>query len=255
MAEKELKTFLLPAADEKRVLSREMIVNLPPVVKHWLVRSNVINREIIRTSFVQQKGEMRTAPDGRWMPFTAEQWVRTEKPGFFWLADVEAAPGVHLAGRDKYEDGKGHMLIKLLSLIPIADARGNTIDQGSLVRYLAEIIWCPSAAVSELVQWEPIDATRAKAVMTYGGITATGIFTFDAQGDVVSFEARRYYDRKGGATLEDWFISIDTSSYREFEGVRVAARSTVTWKVKDGDFTWFRLEVTDMKYNTMMNKI
>jgi|GEM_PF-3451583 len=32
------------------------------------------------------------------------------------IADVKAAPGIHIAGRDKYENGKGQMLIKLFSL-------------------------------------------------------------------------------------------------------------------------------------------
>ncbi len=91
--------------------------------------------------------------------------------------------------------------------------------------------------------------------MTYGGITAAGIFTFDTRGDVVSFEARRYYDRKGGATLEDWLISLDPGGFQAFEGVRVAARSTATWKMKDCDFTWLRLEIADISYNTMRNGI
>ncbi|MDP4227768.1 MAG: hypothetical protein Q8910_15505 [Bacteroidota bacterium] len=67
---------------------------------------------------------------------------------------------------------------------------------------------------------------------------------------MVSFEAKRYYDRKGGATLEDWFIQIEKNAYREFEGVRIPARSTVTWKLKEGDFTWFKVDIRDIKYNT-----
>jgi hypothetical protein len=65
----------------------------------------------------------------------AEQWFKTEEPGFIWVAKVKFAPGIHLAARDKYEDGRGQMIIKLLSLIPVSRAEGKEIDQGAMVRY------------------------------------------------------------------------------------------------------------------------
>lgn len=249
MVKNELETFVTPAISEKKVVTKEMLSGLPPLVQKWLERSNVTGKEIIYRVHLKQIGEMRTAPDSKWMPVEAEQWFKTEKPGFIWVADVKFAPGIHLAGRDKYENGKGNMFIKILSLIPVADAKGTEIDQGAMVRYLAEIVWFPSAALNDYIQWEQIDSTTAKATMTYGGITASGLFKFDAYGNVISFEAKRYYDRKGRATLEDWFIQIEPNSYKEFEGVRIPAKSTVTWKLKEGDFTWYKLEIADIHYN------
>lgn len=249
IAKNELETFVAPAISEKKVVTKEVLIGFPLIVQKWLEHSNVIGKEIIYSVYLKQIGEMRTAPEANWMPFEAGQWFKTEKPGFIWIADVKFAMGIHLAVRDKYENGKGAMLIKLLSLIPIADAKGKEIDQGAMVRYLAEIIWFPSAALNDCIQWEQIDSTTAKATMTYGGITASGLFKFDANGDVISFEARRYYDRKGGATLEDWLIQIEPNSYKEFEGVRIPARSTVTWKLKEGDFTWYKIEIADIHYN------
>lgn len=249
MAKNELETFVTPVTSEKKVVTKEMLSGLPPIVQKWLERSNVIGKEIIYSVHLKQIGEMRTTLDGKWMPVKAEQWFKTEKPAFIWVADVKAAPGIHIAGRDKYENGEGHMLIKLLSLLTVADAKGKETDQGTMLRNLAEIVWFPSAALNDYIQWEQIDSTTAKATMTYGGITASGLFKFDANGDVVSFEAKRYYNRKGGATLEDWFIQIEPNSYKEFEGVRIPAMSAVTWKLKEGDFTWYKLEITDIHYN------
>jgi len=72
-----------------------------------------------------------------------------------------------------------------------------------MVRYLAEIVWFLSAALNDYIHWEQIDSTTAKATMTYGRITSSGLFKFDMDVNAISFEAKRYYDRKGGATLED----------------------------------------------------
>jgi len=253
MVRNELKTFLYSATSEKMVVTGEMITDLPLVVQKWLEHSNVIGKEFTQTVYLKQKGEMRTTPDGKWMPFKAEQWFTTQKPSFIWLADVKAVPGISLAGRDKYENGKGHMLIKLLSLIPVVDAKGKEIDQGTMVRYLSEIVWFPSAVLNNYVQWEQVDSTTAKATMTYGGITASGFYKFDENGDVVSFEAKRYYDRKGGATLEDWFIQIEPNGFKGYEGVRIPTKAAVTWKLKEGDFTWLNLEISEIHYNKIIN--
>ncbi len=249
ISKNELKIFVAPATSKKKVVTKEMLNGLPPIVQKWLERSNVIGKEVIYSVYLKQIGEMRTTFDGKWMPVKAEQWFKTEKPGFIWIADVKAAPGIHLTGKDKYENGKGHMLIKLLSLITVADTKGKEIDQGTMVRYLAEIVWFPSAALNDYIQWKQIDSTTVKATMTYSGITASGLFKFDANGDVVSFEAKRYYDRKGGTTLEDWFIQIEPNNYKEFEGIRIPIRSIVTWKLKEGNFTWYKLEITNIHYN------
>jgi hypothetical protein len=141
------------------------------------------------------------------------------------------------------------MLIKLFSLFPVADSKGKETDQGTLLRYLAETVWFPSAALNNYIAWEEVDSTTAKATMSYKGTTASGVFKFNTDGDVVSFKTLRYYDRKEGSTLEEWLISIPENSYKEFEGIRIPAKSTVTWKLKTGDFTWYKLEVTDVEYN------
>jgi hypothetical protein len=244
-----LKAFHPTLPAEKTVLTKDMTVALPPVVQRWLERSNAIGATMIHTVHLQQKGEMRTAPEGKWMPVTAEQYFTVNPPGFIWVADMEATASIHLVARDKYQDGKGHMLIKALSLFPVADAQGPTIDQGSMLRYLAEMIWFPTSVFSDYIQWEQIDALTAKATMRYGGIEASGIFTFTPEGDVSGFDALRYYDRKTGATLEKWHIENTPNSIRAFGGIRIPTKSTVTWQLDSGDFSWFRMEISDVTYN------
>lgn len=247
--QRELSSFLQVATPAEEVLTHDMLAGLPPVVQRWLERSNTIGKPLARSVHLRQKGEMRTAPGGKWMSMDAEQYFTIHQPGFFWTADVEAAPYLHLTARDKYQEGKGHMLIKFLSLFPVADARGPEIDQGTLLRYLAEIIWFPSAALQPYLHWEPVDSLSARATMRYGEVEASGVFMFTPEGDMVSFDTRRYYDRKGGATLEKWHIQAEPAGFRDFEDIRVPARSTVTWQLDTGDFTWLRLEITDLEYN------
>jgi hypothetical protein len=249
MVDRELESLLAVPASEKRVLTGEMISGVPPAVRKWLERSNVVGKEIARTVQLRQTGQMRSEPGGRWMAVDANQWFITGKPGFLWKADVAAAPGISMVGRDKYVDGKGFLLIKALGWFAVADAKGPDVDQGTMLRYLAEICWFPAAALDDCIRWREIDSLSAEATMSYAGVTASGIFRFDGSGDLKGFEARRYYHRETGSTLEDWVVQIEPEGYTEFEGVRVPARSAVTWRLKDGDFTWFKLQITDIRYN------
>ncbi|PRY10180.1 hypothetical protein CLV24_11597 [Pontibacter ummariensis] len=249
MVAAEVRAFYQPVPQKQEVLTEGMLLRLPPAVQKWLQRSSVVGQESIQAVQLKQTGEMRTKPNGAWMPVNAEQYVTVDTPGFLWVADVKAAPYLHLYGRDKYEEGRGHMLIKLLALFSVADAKGPETDQGSLLRYLAEMVWYPTAALCRYISWEGIDATTAKATMRYGAITAAGVFKFTEEGDVKSFQAQRYYSRKGGATLESWHVAIEGNSFRSFQGIRVPTRAAVTWQLLTGDFTWYRLQISDIAYN------
>jgi hypothetical protein len=248
MVRKE-RTSFLQVGNNRVPVTEDLIKPLPPLVQSWLRRSGVVGKPMNRTAYLKQKGEMRTAPDKGWKPFTAEQYFTLSQPAFLWTAKMQLSPFLSVVARDKYYGGKGNMLVKAASLITIADSRGATIDQGSLLRYLAEITWFPSAALSPYIKWEAVDDTSVKATITYGGISASGVLGIDAHGDVTGFTAMRYYERKEGPTLESWCIRIDKDGYRQLNGLRIPAKSTVTWKLKEGDFTWMRVEVTELEGN------
>ncbi|KUO49818.1 MAG: hypothetical protein APF76_00815 [Desulfitibacter sp. BRH_c19] len=245
--EKEVEDFFSKVENKGEIVTKGDIVGLPQNVQKWLECSGIIGKERITAVRLKQKADMRLEKDKSWMPVQAEQYFTSEEPGFIWKANIKAAPLIHIVGRDKYEGGKGNMLIKVLSLFTVADSEGKETDQGTLLRYLAETIWFPSAALNEYLTWEEIDADNAKATMTYGEITASGVFTFNDKGEVINFEAERYGEFDGETRLETW--SIPVREYKEFEGIRVPTKGDVTWKLDTGDFNWYNFEVTEIEYN------
>ena len=247
MTNKELHALMPVRSFPSALITESNLTGLPSVVQRWLKRANIVGKERIYTVQLYQKGKMRTTPHSAWMPVEAQQYFTTDPPGFIWIADVKMMPMLHLSGRDKFVNGKGNMLIKALSLLTVADAKGAETDQGTALRYLAEIIWFPTAALNHYIHWEEIDASSAKATLTYDDRTVSGIFYFNSDSDMIAFEADRYYDRKGGATLEKWHI--ESTEYGERNGIRMPVASEVTWKLKEGDFTWYKLEIPNVIYN------
>jgi hypothetical protein len=249
MVRQEVAAFLPRTLPAGEVVTPGRIAHLPAPVQNWLVRSGMVGQDEIAVVHLHQSGQMLTKPGGSWMPVVSEQYFRTADPGFIWLADVKMMPLLHMAGRDMYQDGRGKMVIKLASLLKVVDASGAETDQGTMLRWLAEMVWFPSASLSPYITWEAVDSLSAKATMKYGEVTASGLFTFTPEGDFSSFIADRYYYRKEGSTLEPWLVRVEEGGYGELGGIRMPVRCTVTWRFKEGDFTWYRLTIEGAEYN------
>jgi hypothetical protein len=245
MARREATALISDAAAATIEVSPAKVDELPSPVRQWLLYSNVVGKSSPTIIKLEQTGSMRTTANGRWMPFHATQSITVNPPGFVWNARIQAAPALFLAGRDKFEGGKGNMLIKFLSAVTIANSSGTRIDESTMVRYLAELVWYPQAAVSDYIHWEAIDATHARATIQYEGVTASGTFEFADNGQIRSFEAPRYGDFAGELRKESWHVDI--SGYKIIHGAPVATSSEVTWKFTDRDFTWLKLEVVALE--------
>ncbi|MDA1475825.1 DUF6544 family protein [Bacillus changyiensis] len=232
---------------KQHIIEKADLTTLPACVQKWLHHAQVIGKEKIHTVRIEQKSKLRLEKGKPWMPAKAVYYYTIDKPAFIWNCFIKAAPLIHIAGRDKYDQGKGNMLIKLLSFIKIADASGKEIDQGTLLRYLGELVWFPTAALHHALKWEEIDSHSAKATMSYGGITGSGVFQFNDKGEVTSFLADRYMESKGTYSLEKWLIQL--KDYQEFNGIKIPVRGKVIWKLDTGDFDWFHFEIDDVQYN------
>ncbi|MFY7838677.1 MAG: DUF6544 family protein [Lacibacter sp.] len=219
---------------------------LPVAVQNWLRACGIIDKPAITQVYLQQRGEMKSNPAADWIPFEAEQYFTANPPSFAWKTKINPSPFLYITGRDKYEEGNGNMLIKAYSLFTIANSKGPQTDQGTLVRYLAEICWFPSAAISEYIQWEAINDSTAKATMHYGAVTASGIFYFNANADLQKFEADRYYNNNNRSTLERWEVTC--IHHQTINGIRIPVKNNVTWKLKEGDFKWLELEISNIQF-------
>ena len=230
------------------IISESMLKDLPSPVQRWLSSSGIVGKPRVRAIRLKQKGLMRSAPGrDKWFSIQAEQYFDVDPPGFIWKANMKMMPLVAIDARDKYVNGKGEMKVTAFSVIPVANSNGTAVDQSALQRYLAEICWFPSAALSTYIQWQAIDETSAKATLTYKGVSGTGVFRFDDRGDITSFSADRYMSTGKTASLEKWVVK--NLEYGEFAGIRIPVKSEATWKLKDGDFTWLKLEIIGIDYN------
>lgn len=235
--------------DKNKILTEDKIGSLPPIVQKWLRNSGVVGKEMIHTVRLKQKGEMKMKHEqDKWYEANAVQYFTVDNPAFIWKVKVDMMPLVYFTGRDIFKNGKGSMIIKILSLINVVnDSDNEKLNQGTLQRYLGEIIWFPTAAVSPYIKWEEVDLLTAKATMTYKGTTGSALFYFNDKGDFVKFSAMRYMGTEENSQLKEWIITLN--EYAVYSGIKIPVKGEATWKLEGGDFTWYKLEVYDVEYN------
>lgn len=245
---REIKGLQSAADTSQRVLvTEEMIRNLPAPVQRYMVYSGVAGKPIPGTIRLRQTGRIRQDEKSAWMKLEAEEYYSTSPPAFIWKARLPGRRFPLTVGRDAYLDGRGGMLIKMLSLIPMVDAAGPEIDQGSMMRYLNEMTWFPAAFLGKNVSWKAIDDGSAEVTLTDHGKSVTAAMSFDADGKPLNFVARRYRMAGDNYSLETW--STPFTGFGEFAGLRLPVRGQGVWNLAGGDLVYIELELTELEYD------
>jgi len=232
-------------------VSETEIADLPLAVKRWLEASGVVGKEKTLAVWLKQKAKMKMkAGQEKWTDATAEQYFTIRHPAFVWKVKMNMPPFIKITGRDKFMDGKGEMQIKMFSAINLVNEKGGKMDEGTLQRFLGEIVWFPSAALNPFITWETIDKHSAKASMEYKGTTASGTFYFNENGDFIRYSALRFKGNEADAKRYEWIIEV--KEHAIMNDIKIPVKMTATWKLEEGDWTWLDLEITDIKYNAKL---
>lgn len=230
-----------------KIITEVMLDKLPEPVRRYLFYTGVVGQPWIDTARLKYKGVFRMDKDKPWMPMRAEQVYMTNPPGFQWKAHFSMFGLPLLYGQDTYKDGQGHMFGKLAGLKTVFDVRGAELVQGTMLRYLQEMMWFPIAYLSDYITWDAVDDHAADATFTYGTERVTGRMYFDDAGRAMNFVAQRYRETQGTFSLDTWTTPI--SEYSTFAGLRLPFSGQATWLLPAGDLTYIKLEIAEVTYN------
>jgi len=218
--------------------------SLPEPVKRHLRYCIPAGAPAIRSARLRHGGAFRPSPKQGWFPIRGEQYFTVGKPGFIWNATIRMPPGLWVEARDCLAGERGNMLVRVLSTLTVADAKGPAMDQGGAMRWLAEAVWFPYALVGDRVAWEPVDERSARATLRYSGPPASLVFTLDDQGRFALVRGERYNETEG--RMRAWRGAC--RDYREFGGFRVPTAIEAVWKLDSGDYSYARFQVTQLEY-------
>lgn len=226
------------------------IADLPAPVRRYFQLALPDGQPIIRSVDVKHSGTFNMSLDiARWLPFTSQQRVSTNRPGFIWNARIMMFPGVPVRVHDGYITGEGLLRPSILGLFALTDVQGGgDIAKGELMRYFAEAVWYPTALLpSQGVSWQAVDDTSANATLTDGPISLTMLFRFGNDGLVSSIYANARGQMVGTTTvMMPWEGRM--SDYRMQDGMQVPFTGEVVWITPQGEKPYFRGTITQLTY-------
>lgn len=147
--------------------------------------------------------------------------------------------GIPFEGLDSYTAGNGSMKGVLAKLFTLFNQTGETMDKASLVTFLSECLIVPNAALQDYVVWEEIDDLHAKATLSYYGVTVGGIFTFNENGEMLSFTTDDREATATDGTSEKIKWSAICSEYVETNGIKRSTALQAVWHYDNGDLVYF----------------
>ncbi len=251
-ATSRLVTDLRNSAQSTRVsqprVSPDQYAALPLPVRRYFNYALTPGQKVILDARLQQKGVMRTDATAAWKPFTALEHFSTRRVGFVWDATMNMMPLLSVRIRDGYVDGAGASEASIVGLISVGK-QGATpqVASGSLLRYLAESAWIPTALLPQSgVHWSTVDDTNARATLTDAGTTVTMDVAFDATGRLVRISAMRYRYVRGTPVLTPW--SGHYTNYQRIEGMMVPTFAEAEWSPRSGTFSVWRGQIIKAEY-------
>lgn len=243
----EIRELFANTTPRDSQVTEDEITRLPPAVARWINRTGVVGRSRPTSARLLQRGQLRASPKGPFMTARADQYVRIADPAFIWRVEAKLFKVVSFTGRDRYSDGRGNMRIALASRVNVVDAADDKIAQGALLRFLAELVWYPGAALEPYISWEALGETQARALLEHAGLSVTADFSFDPLGRVVGISAKRFLGGGEEATLQPW--RVECTSWQCLDAVEVPTTGSVGWDPPAGSFDYYRWEITALEYD------
>jgi uncharacterized protein DUF6544 len=228
-------------------LDRGALADLPPPVRRYAEVALGARGRALRSVRLRHGGTFRTRLDGAWLPIRGLEYFGADPPGLVWWGRVRVAPGLWVEALDRSVAGVGGMLVSAESTVTLQDRTGPDLDQGGLLRVLAELPWIPTAFFDgRYVTWTARDDRRAEARLQVSGRAVDGVFEFGEDGLPSAFLAHRYRDLGDGrSVLTPW--SGEYADFRDVGGLRLPHRVVVSWRVEGSEVPYVRFVVEGLE--------
>lgn len=234
-----------------KIYDQKEIEGLPEPVQRFFRTVIKDGQAIVAAVKLSQQGLFNMSEtENKWSPFTATQFVITQRLGFDWDARIQMAPGVNAFVHDTYLLGEGSLHASLLGLFTVAKTPSTPeANQGELLRFFAEAPWYPTALLpSQGVRWEAINDTSARATLTDGATTVSVVFQFNAEGTIDRFRTEARYRDK--LTAMPWGGRFGEYSVRN--GMLIPLEGEVGWEYPEGTRLYFKGRTTEISYEFVL---
>lgn len=240
--QREIDTLIAenPLQTRNNRFKEEDFLNFPAAIQKYVQNCGYIGKpRMPYLKMVYHNVRFMLGRNGPALTIDYTQYDFIHKPCRMALIDSRLF-GIPFEGCDYYENGEGSMKGVIGKIITLFNQKGRDMDKACLVTYLAESIFAPAILLQNYIKFEEISDLEVSAVITYGGQTAGGIFTFNEQYEMISFTTNDRAVNGTDGTVEYIPWSVLCSNYQPaVNGIKYPADFQAVWNYADGDFIYF----------------
>ena len=232
------------------VFTEQDIAALPePVRRYFHVCGFIGKQKMTNAALEIEAMQLKSDLKKDFFPVSCFQFNSIAEPTRIVYLKAKMSGFIPFDGRDKFCNGHGNMLIRVLKLIPVQNVTGPEMDKSALVTFLAEILMLPNGALQPYIHWTPVDSKTAIATLSHQGVSVSGIFHFNEAGEATMFETDdRYMSQPDGSNVKTkWFAFMN--GYREHNGIRFASDVSAAWEIDGVKKVYGKLSIRKIIYD------
>lgn len=227
------------------------LAGLPAPVQRYFRYALPENQKTILYAKMKIDSEYKSPAFGNFGVFNAEEYLMAIRPGLVFNAVMWPVPLVWMDVRDKYYNSHAAMQVNLFSgFNMLNELQIPELDMTTLIRWAGEAVLAPTALLpSQFVQWKPVDANSAIAVITDGDKTGQILFHFNERGQITSYTSNDRFDRIGNVYHPSGSITY-RDQYADFDQIKIPTEFRIS-KIQNGvQEEYFRGKVIAVEFIT-----
>lgn len=234
---------------EKELFSEEEFENFPEAIQKFILNSGYIGTPKMNYMIMKYNDvDFMQGRSGPSLKIDYTQYNFVSEPSRMALID-SGLFGIPFEGYDYYDNGKGGTKGVIAKAITLFDQTGTDVDKACLVTYLAESLFAPTILLQDYIKFEEISDYEIKATITYKDQTASGIFTFNEQYEMISFVTNDRVVANSDGTMEYVPWTAQCGEYRvSNNGIKYPTKFQAVWNYSDGDFIYFDGVISEVSY-------
>ena len=237
----------LPNGNE--VFTKDDFAGLPTVIRKYIENCGYIGTPKMSSLKMEYHNvDFSQGRNGAKLKIDYTQYNFVKEPCRIALIDSSMF-GVPFEGYDYYKNGTGGMKGVIAKSITLFNQTGADMDKACLATFLAESMFVPSILLQDYITFEEISDFAVQATITYGGQTASGVFTFNNQYEMISFTTNDRAATGTDGSMEYIPWSALCGEYRLSEnGIKHPTKFQAVWNYPDEDFIYFDGVISEVSY-------
>lgn len=242
-AQGEWYAQLVPARDEDRVVTRDLI-DVPTAARRWLERAVDPAAGHPVAVVLTMRGQLLL---GRWRHFAAHQVLSPR--GFVWAARTRIV-GLPVTGYDRFTSETGEMRWRLGGIVPVSTASGSDVTRSAAGRLAAEATALLPSAFDH-ARWSPTaDADVATATWRIAEHAHRVHVRTTPDGRIANVWLMRWGNPDGREFRQRQF-SVALEEHRRFGGIAIPTLVRAGWSgAGRGSGEFFRARIVDAVFLT-----